>query len=223
MAAVLDFSTALNDEQLPAVTHGEGPQLVLAGAGSGKTRVITYRVAWLVQERGVDPRQIAAVTFTNKAAGEMKDRIEGLLGIYPLPAFVGTFHRYALRLLRAYGGKVGLQRDFVIFDASDQLGVLKKAMKAAELSTDAYRPPSVLGAISAAKNRLLGPSQLEAEADDFFSRQVVVPAYRRYQAMLRSAGAVDFDDMIRFAVQLLRTDAGIKRRIRGRARYLLVD
>ena len=219
----IGFEATLNAEQLPAVTHGKGPQLVLAGAGSGKTRVITYRVAWLVKERGVDPARVAAVTFTNKAAGEMKDRIESLLGIYPLPAFVGTFHRFALRLLRAYGGKVGLKRDFVIFDSSDQLSALKKAMKAAELSTDAYRPPSVLAAISAAKNRLLGPAQLEAEADDFYRRQVIVPAYRRYQALLREGGGIDFDDMIRLAVRLLREDEAIRRRIRHRTQYLMVD
>ena len=219
----IDFEKALNDEQLPAVTHGEGPQLVLAGAGSGKTRVITYRVAWLVERRGVDPSHIAAVTFTNKAAGEMKERIEGLLGMYPLPAFVGTFHRFALRLLRAYGPRVGLSRDFVIFDSSDQLGALKKAMKAAELSTEAYRPPSLLAAISSAKNRLLEPSQFEAEADDFYSRTVVAPAYRGYQKLLREAGGIDFDDMLRLAVKLLRTDRDLQRRIQDRTRYLLVD
>ncbi|MEM7353265.1 MAG: UvrD-helicase domain-containing protein [Acidobacteriota bacterium] len=219
----IDFDKALNDDQLPAVTHGEGPQLVLAGAGSGKTRVITYRVAWLVERRGVDPAHIAAVTFTNKAAGEMKERIEGLLGMYPLPAFVGTFHRFALRLLRAYGPRVGLSRDFAIFDSSDQLSALKKAMKAAELPTDAYRPQSLLAAISSAKNRLLEPSQFEAEAEDFYSRTVVAPAYRGYQKLLREAGGIDFDDMLRLSVKLLQTDAELKRRIQGRTRYLLVD
>ena len=219
----IDFEKALNAEQLPAVTHGEGPQLVLAGAGSGKTRVITYRVAWLARERNVDPARIAAVTFTNKAAGEMKERVEGLLGIYPLPSFVGTFHRFALRLLRAYGGKVGLPRDFTILDSSDQLALLKKAMKKEELSTDAYRPQSVLASISSAKNRLLEPVRYEAEADDFFRRSVVAPAYRRYQAFLREAGGIDFDDMIFLSVKLLRSDEALKKRLRGRFRYLLVD
>ncbi len=219
----IDFDKALNDEQLPAVKHGEGPQLVLAGAGSGKTRVITYRVAWLVERRGIDPRHIAAVTFTNKAAGEMKERIEALLGVYPLPAFVGTFHRFSLRLLRAYGPEVGLSRDFVIFDSSDQLSALKKAMKAAELSTEAYRPRSLLAAISSAKNRLLEPTQFEAEAEDFYGRTVVAPAYRHYQKLLRDAGAIDFDDMIRLAVKLLRSNEDRRRRIRDRTRYLLVD
>ncbi len=219
----IDFEANLNAEQLPAVSHGDGPQLVIAGAGSGKTRVITYRVAWLAQEKGIDPAKVAAVTFTNKAAGEMKGRIEELLGIYPLPSFVGTFHRFSLRLLRAYGGKVGLSRGFIILDSSDQMSLLKKAMKAEELSTDAYQPRSVLSAISSAKNRLLDPRQYEAEADNFFSSNVVAPAYRRYQALMREAGGVDFDDMIRLSVKLLRVDKGLKSRIRSRFRYLMVD
>src|SRR6187402_1808599 len=106
-ATTIDFAKELNPDQHAAITHGDGPQLVLAGAGSGKTRVITYRVAWLVQERGVDPGSIVAVTFTNKAAGEMRDRVERLLNVFPLPTFVGTFHRYALTLLRRYGERVG--------------------------------------------------------------------------------------------------------------------
>ncbi len=219
----IDFESALNAEQQPAVTHGDGPQLVLAGAGSGKTRVITYRVAWLAQEKGIDPARVAAVTFTNKAAGEMKGRVEELLGIYPLPSFVGTFHRFALRLLRAYGDKVDLPRGFVILDASDQLSLLKKAMKACELSTEAYRPQAVLGAISSAKNRLLDAHQFEAEADDFYRTKVVAPAYRRYQKMMREAGGVDFDDMIRLAVKLLRGDRKLRARLRHRFRYLMVD
>ncbi len=219
----LDFDQALNAEQLPAVTHGDGPQLLLAGAGSGKTRVITYRVAWLVQEHSVDPSHIAAVTFTNKAAGEMKDRIEELLGLYPLPAFVGTFHRFALRLLRAYGPRVDLPRDFVILDSGDQLSLIKKAMRATEMSSDAYRPQAVLSAISSAKNRLLEPAQFAAQADDFFGQTVVTPVYRRYQALMREAGGVDFDDMIMLTVKLLRRDKELKQRIRARNRYLLVD
>ena len=219
----IDFEKALNAEQLPAVTHGDGPQLVLAGAGSGKTRVITYRVAWLAQERGADPARIAAVTFTNKAAGEMKERVESLIGIYPLPAVVGTFHRFALRLLRAYGGKVGLKREFTILDTSDQLALLKKAMKKEELSTEAYRPQSVLSAISSAKNRLLEPARYAAEADDFYRQNVIAPAYRRYQAYLREADGIDFDDMIFLAVKLLRGDEALNKRLRDRFRYLLVD
>ncbi|MEL7058868.1 MAG: UvrD-helicase domain-containing protein [Acidobacteriota bacterium] len=218
----LELEAALNPEQVEAVTH-EGPaQLVLAGAGSGKTRVITYRVAWLVEERGVDPSRIAAVTFTNKAAAEMRERIEGLLGLYPLPAFVGTFHRLALRLLRRYGPKVDLPNDFSILDGSDQLTIVKRSMKAAGVPDDAFRPQAVLGAISQAKNKLIGPALYNREVDDFFGRKVAA-VYQHYQAALREAAAVDFDDMIRLSVELLRTQAPIRRRVQGQWRHVLVD
>ncbi len=218
----IDFSESLNPEQLAAVAHGDGPQLVLAGAGSGKTRVITYRIAWLVQERGVDPTKITAVTFTNKAANETKGRVEELLRVYPLPAFVGTFHRFALRLLRAYGERVGLPRNFAILDSSDQQSLVKKAIKAEGLPEKNFTPQGVLSAISGAKNRLLDEDAFERESRDFFSRRVAL-VYRRYQRMAREAGGVDFDDMIRLAVELLRGHQDIAARIRGRTQYLLVD
>jgi len=218
----IDFEKALNPEQLRAVTHGDGPQLVIAGAGSGKTRVITYRIAWLVQERRVDPRRIVAVTFTNKAAGEMKERVESLLGIYPLPASVGTFHRYALRLLRIYGERIDLPKSFAILDSSDQLRVVKSALEAEGLDDKSFRPRAVLAAISGAKNQLQTPVVYEREADDFFTRRVA-KVYRRYQKALRDAGAVDFDDMIALAVRLLDEHEDLRSRIRRNTRHLLVD
>ena len=174
----------LNPEQIAAVTHGEGPQLVLAGAGSGKTRVITYRIYWLVEEMGVDPGTIAAMTFTNKAAGEMRERVEELLlDIHPLPTSVGTFHRYGLLLLRRYGERVGLRRDFHVLDTSDQLALIKEALAAEGLSETAFSPRSVLGQISAAKNRLIDPAAYEAQAQNFFEKKVAA-LYRRYQGLL---------------------------------------
>ena len=218
----LDYENVLNHEQLEAVTHGEGPQLVLAGAGSGKTRVITYRIAWLVEECGVDPRTITAMTFTNKAAGEMKERAESLLGIHPLPASVGTFHRFALRMLRIYGKHINVPQGFAIFDTDDQKRVLKRALADEQLDPKSFRPPAVLAAISGAKNRLLTPDGYEAEAEDFFRRRVA-RVYRRYQQMLREAGGMDFDDMIALTVALLRKGGEVRKRIRRRAGYLLVD
>ncbi len=222
MARKIDFAAELNDEQLAAATHGDEPQLILAGAGSGKTRAITYRIAWLVQERGVAPDAIAALTFTNKAAAEMRERVEVLLGLHPLPAFVGTFHRFALRLLRAYGSRVELPRDFAILDSSDQLSLIKKALKLAGVSEDNLKPQAVLGGISSAKNKLMGPAEYERQADDFWSRQVS-KVYHHYQNLVRETGGVDFDDMIRLSVDLLAKNDGICRRVRERTQWLLVD
>ena len=218
----LDLERELNPEQIAAVTHGEGPQLVLAGAGSGKTRVITYRIAWLAQERGIDPGHLVAVTFTNKAAGEMRERVERLLGIYPLPAIVGTFHRYSLILLRRYGERVGLKRDFAILDTADQLGLVKQALAAEGLSEKAFSPRAVLAEISSAKNRLLDAAAYEAQAQHFFQKKAAL-LYRRYQGLLQQASGVDFDDLLAFAVKLLATDEELRARIRRRTEYLLVD
>jgi len=220
--AAIDLERFLNSDQIAAVTHGEGPQLVLAGAGSGKTRVITYRISWLVEERGVDPGHIAAVTFTNKAAGEMRERVEELLGLHPLPASVGTFHRFALLLLRRYGERVGVKRDFAVHDAADQLALIKEALAAEGLSETAFSPRAVLAQISAAKNRLIEPAAYEAAAQNFFERKVSA-LYRRYQGLLVQASGVDFDDLIALAVKLLATDAEVRSRVRARTRYLLVD
>jgi len=218
----LDLSPYLNPDQVEAATHGEGPQLVLAGAGSGKTRVITYRIAWLVEAKGVDPYEITAVTFTNKAASEMRDRVEELLGLYPLPTFVGTFHRWALVALRTYGERVGLSRDFAILDSDDQMKLVKEALKLEGLSEKAFRPRTVLSTISGAKNKLMGPDAYEAQADDYFSRKVAT-LYRRYQGLLQKASGVDFDDMISLGVRLLREEDDVRDRLRRRARFLLVD
>jgi DNA helicase II / ATP-dependent DNA helicase PcrA len=221
-AISLELERQLNPEQIAAVTHGEGPQLVLAGAGSGKTRVITYRIFWLIEEMGVDPGYISAMTFTNKAAGEMRERVEDLLGIHPLPTSVGTFHRYGLILLRRYGERVGLRRDFHILDASDQQGLIKEALAGEGLSETAFSPRSVLSQISSAKNRLLDPAAYEARAENFFEKKVAA-LYRRYQGLLGQASGVDFDDLISLSVKLLSTDQEIRQRIRFRTRFLLVD
>ncbi|HEX2252946.1 MAG TPA: UvrD-helicase domain-containing protein [Thermoanaerobaculia bacterium] len=221
-ASFVELEKHLNPAQVEAVVHGEGPQLVLAGAGSGKTRVITWRIAWLVQERGIDPGSIAAVTFTNKAAAEMRERVEELLGLYPLPTFVGTFHRWALVALRRYGERVGLRRDFAILDSDDQVSLVKEALAAEGLPEKSYPPRTMLAAISAAKNRLLDPGAYEAEADGFFARKVAA-VYRRYQGLLQRASGIDFDDMIALAVRLLAEHDDVAERLRRRARWLLVD
>jgi len=217
-----DLLSELNDEQREAVTHGAGPQLVLAGAGSGKTRVITYRIAWLARERGVDPSRIVAVTFTNKAAGEMRDRAERLLATWPLTAFVGTFHRYALRLLRRYGDRLGLSRDFAILDTEDQRSILTRAMADEGVPEASFPPRSVAAAISAAKNQLLSPEAYAGDARDFY-RERVARVYRRYQALCRQAAGVDFDDMLVLAVRLFEEHGDLGDRLRRGVEHLLVD
>ena len=221
MPTAVDLARELNPEQLAAATHGEGPQLVIAGAGSGKTRVITYRVAWLVRERGIDAGQIAAVTFTNKAAGEMRERVERLLGAQSLGSFVGTFHRFSLGLLRRYADRIGLPRDFAIFDSGDQANLVKQAIELEGMSETQYPPRSVLAAISSAKNRMLDVAGYERAAGDFWSRSVS-RLYRRYQGLLAQASAVDFDDMLLWSVRLLR-DEKLLARWRERLRWLMVD
>ena len=240
----MDFRSRLNPEQLAAVTHDGGPLLVVAGAGSGKTRVIIHRIAWLIAERGVEPWRIAAVTFTNKAADEMRGRTLDLVGgaadpvgASPRPTgtgsrtrrrtrggyvFVGTFHRFCVRLLRRFADRAGLRPDFAIVDAQDQLRLIKASIKAEDLDDQAFRPRAVQGRISAAKNRLLTPAAFEKEAEDFFDRHVAA-VFRRYQAELRRTGGVDFDDLIALAVRLLRDDGEVGARVRGRFRHLLVD
>ena len=218
----IDFEHDLNPEQLAAVTHPGGPQLVIAGAGSGKTRVIIYRIAWLVQEQGVDPASIVAVTFTNKAAAEMRDRAERLLATWPLPTFLGTFHRYALRLLRAYGDRLGLPRDFAVLDEGDQRSIVTQAMAAEGVSETAFPPRAILSAISSAKNRLLTPEQYEKTAHDVFMQRVA-RVYRRYEALRKKAAGVDFDDLLVDAVRLFREQPELAARLRARVQHLLVD
>ncbi|HEY0513538.1 MAG TPA: UvrD-helicase domain-containing protein [Thermoanaerobaculia bacterium] len=217
-----ELERKLNPEQIAAVTHGDGPQLVLAGAGSGKTRVITHRIYWLIEEMGVDPGTIAAMTFTNKAAGEMRERVEDLLDLHPLPTSVGTFHRYGLLMMRRYGERVGLRRDFHVLDTADQIGLIKEALTSEGLSETAFSPRAVLGQISSAKNRLIDAAAYEAKAQNFFEKKVAT-LYRRYQGLLGAASGVDFDDLIALPVKLLSTDPELKERIRRWTRFLLVD
>ncbi|MSR41599.1 MAG: hypothetical protein EXS10_06830 [Phycisphaerales bacterium] len=213
---------ALTDAQRAAVLHLEGPALVLAGPGSGKTRVITRRIAYLVS-RGVKPWQILALTFTNKAAGEMRNRVERLLprGLSS-GLVVSTFHSYCASLLRRHGDRIGLQAGFSIYDSDDQKSTMKAAIEAAGLTTSNWTPASVLAAISELKNRLLTPEEYLLEADDFWTRSVA-KAYVQYQALLHRSNACDFDDLLMKSARLLRDDAEVRARMQDRARFILLD
>jgi DNA helicase-2/ATP-dependent DNA helicase PcrA len=218
----------LTAPQREAVQCTEGPLLVLAAAGSGKTRVITRRIAYLVS-MGIQPWNILALTFTNKAAGEMRERVMHLLNPSGDPQAravrgltVTTFHALCARLLRRYAEQVGLKQDYTIYDSGDQAALVKKVIEGMQLSTSNFQPRSVLGAISNAKNQLLGPGEYEARAFDFASRNIA-KIYLGYEKALRQANAVDFDDLLMLTAKLLQGHAAVREELRGRWQYLLVD
>lgn len=214
----------LNPAQRQAVTHPGGPLLVLAGAGSGKTRVIAHRIAHLILDRGEPAEGIVAVTFTNKAAEEMRDRVASLLGGPPEGAWIGTFHAFCLRLLRREAERAGLGSGFAVYDTDDQVAVVRRLLKEAGLPDAAAVARNHLGRISRAKNALETPASFEARA---FSEEFRLTAriFARYEEELRRANAVDFDDLLLFAVRLL--DGGrhpdLLARYAGQCRHLLVD
>jgi DNA helicase II / ATP-dependent DNA helicase PcrA len=217
----------LNAPQREAVLHSGGPLLVVAGAGSGKTRVITHRIAHLVLERGVDPRHIAALTFTNKAAGEMRTRVARLLGRAGGSArarqlTMGTFHSLGLTMLQRERAVLGFPRGFVVYDAADQLGVVREIMRHMRGGEDRrYDVRSILTRISLAKNAFRGPDELEPAADEY--DEVAAEVYPRYQAALRGFAAFDFDDLITEPVKLLRDNQEVRERWAGAFRHVLVD
>lgn len=215
---------ALNEAQADAVTHGDGPVLVLAGAGSGKTRVITHRIAWLVLERGVDPGSIVAVTFTNKAAGEMRARVASLLGGEPDRMWVGTFHALCLRMLRRDGDRAGLAPGFNVYDTDDQVALVRRILKEDDAVDDVGGARAILSRISRAKNALESPEALEKRS---FSPDAKLTArvYAAYEEGLRRANAADFDDLLLKALEILdaETNPDLLTKYASRCRYLLVD
>ncbi|MCH7933122.1 MAG: UvrD-helicase domain-containing protein [Gemmatimonadetes bacterium] len=215
----------LNQEQREAVNHFEGPLLVLAGAGSGKTRVLTTRIAHLIQERGVPPDRILAVTFTNKAAGELRDRISSLLGEAPKGMWAGTFHALGARMLRRHAPLLGWSNTFTIFDAEQSLRLIKRTTEDVGLDTRRWSPKAIRGHLSAAKNQLIGPQQFveeNAEGLDVFARNVA-KVYPAYQRSLRAQNAFDFDDLLVKPVELLESNADLLEMYQSRFHFLLVD
>lgn len=217
----MDILSQLNPVQQDAVKLVEGPILVLAGPGSGKTRVLTHRVAYLIGERNIAPFNILAVTFTNKAARAMKERLVQLIGeARTRDLTIGTFHATCARFLRRDGERVGLDRSFVIYDDDDQTTLVKQVIKEMNLNDKQYRPGAVLGAISKAKNELIAPEQYEAAT---YWHEAVARAYKRYQNLLAENNAVDFDDLLMTTVTLLRENADVLARYQERYHYLHVD
>jgi len=216
------ITEGLNDAQRAAVTHGDGPILILAGPGSGKTRVITHRIAYLVRERRVAPWRVLAVTFTNKAAREMRERAERLLGEDAAALHMGTFHAMCARWLRADGEVVGVPRGFVIYDDADQVALMKRLLEDMHVDPRRFSPRAVLSAISAAKSELVGSEEFARRANDYFG-EVVARAYARYAEALQAAGALDFDDLLVRAVDMFRSNDEVRRKYADRYLHVLVD
>ena len=216
------LTAGLNPAQREAVLHVDGPLLVLAGAGSGKTRVLTTRIARLIDIEGVDAREILAVTFTNKAAGEMRERVGRLLGQDPAGMWIGTFHAIGARMLRAAAHLVGRTPSFTIYDQDDSLGVIKRLMDRHQVSTKQFSPRAVQGAISDAKNALVSPKEYERLAMEPFSK-AISPIYQSLGETLQTANAVDFDDLLVLPVRMLQQHTDKLESYRRRFKYILVD
>lgn len=215
-----DFLSKLNPDQQEAVLHREGPALVLAGAGSGKTTVLTHRAAWLIKEKGILENQILLVTFTNKAAGEMKERIERLTGS-SLP-WAGTFHSLSARMLRQDGYNLGLDFNYVIYDSDDQMHLIKDIYKQHGFDAHQFKPVAVKAAISKAKNDLETPTEFEQSAVGEFA-SFVARVYKLYQRELTKANAVDFDDLLLKALQLLKEHQSVRQRYQELFHFVMVD
>ena len=220
-----DLIEGLNDAQAEAVITTEGPLLIVAGPGSGKTRVVTHRIAYLVQECHVSPYRIAAVTFTNKAAREMRDRIQRLVGPDADSIFAGTFHAFCARLLRRHGEGVGLDSNYTIYDSDDQLGLIKQAMNLADVDSRNNSPRAMQGMISRAKSLLMDSVGLarQAHMDDSYPEELAARVYHHYEELLGRSNAVDFDDLLMRAVQLLQENQNVREDYQRRYPYLMVD
>jgi len=220
MSPVLDLA-GLNPEQREAVEHPGGPLLIFAGAGSGKTRVITYRIARLMQQ-GVPGTRILAVTFTNKAAREMRGRVEELVGDAAKTMWIGTFHSLCARILRIDGKAIGLDPNFVIYDDTDQLSLIREVFKAKNIDEKSIQPRGVLNEISSAKEKLLTPEKYSEKATGFFER-IAADVYKSYNTLLHKANALDFDDILYFVNRLLEQRADVLEKYQSRFLHILVD
>jgi DNA helicase-2/ATP-dependent DNA helicase PcrA len=212
----------LNEQQLEAVTYGDGPLLILAGAGSGKTRVLTHRVAWLIRERGARPDEILAITFTNKAAGEMKARIETLVGHVARTMWISTFHSMCARLLRREAERLGYRANYTIHDADDSRRLIKRCLEELDFDVKRFPPESVARVISDAKNRLQDPADYRSEVEGFFA-QTVADVYELYQKKLGQMNAMDFDDLLANAVFLLERFPQRLAHYQRSFRHILID
>ena len=213
----------LNPQQKEAVEHFKGPLLILAGAGSGKTRVLTHRIAYLIDHYDVNPYHILALTFTNKAAGEMRERVDQIVGFGAENIWVSTFHSTCVRILRRYIEVLGYKRSFTIYDADDQRALMREIIKYLDLDPKKYKERAFLNVISNAKDELIGPEDYAARAQGDGMREIYARAYQEYENRLHDANALDFDDLICKTIQMFQENKDILSYYRNRFRYILVD
>ena len=214
---------SLNGPQREAVHHTEGPLLILAGAGSGKTRVLTHRIAYLIEEKGINPWNILAITFTNKAAGEMRERVDQIVGFGAESIWVSTFHSTCVRILRRHIDRLGYDTNFTIYDTDDQKTLMKDVCKRLQIDTKVYRERNLLAAISAAKNELITPEEYRLQSEGDFGRQKIASVYEEYEKQMRANNALDFDDLLLKAVQLFQTQPEVLDYYQERFRYIMID
>lgn len=219
----MNILEGLNPEQEKAVKHYKGPLLILAGAGSGKTRVLTHRIAWLISEHRVQPWNILALTFTNKAAGEMRERVDNIVGSGADQIWVSTFHSTCVRILRRYIEVLGYSRSFTIYDGDDQKTLMRDILKYLQLDPKKFKERSFLSAISSAKDELIGPEQYTLRAQGDYTKEIYARAYREYEKRLRDSNALDFDDLICKTIQLFEENPDILEYYQNRFRYIMVD
>ena len=213
----------LNEPQREAVLHTDGPLLILAGAGSGKTRVLTHRIAYLIDERGVNPWNILAITFTNKAAEEMRQRVDSLVSFGAESIWVSTFHSACVRILRRFIDRLGYDNRFTIYDTDDQKTLMKEVCRKTDIDTKVYKERALLSAVSSAKNEMILPEEFELNAGGDFAKQKIAKVYREYEAQLKANNALDFDDLLVKTVQLLETQPDVLEYYQERFRYIMVD
>ena len=218
-----DLLKGLNDKQYEAVVNTEGPCLVIAGAGSGKTKVLTHKIAYLIGEKQVHPWNILAITFTNKAANEMKERIENLVGDVAKDIWMGTFHSICVRILRRFIDRIGFDSSFIIFDTSDQKTLIKTCLKELAIDDKLLNDRSVLSEISNAKNEMLEPDQYEMRARGDFRKEKIASVYQLYQKRLKENNAIDFDDIINYTIKILMENPDVLEYYSNKFNYVLVD
>ena len=213
----------LNDKQYEAVVNTEGANLVIAGAGSGKTKVLTHKIAYLIDEKNVKPWDILAITFTNKAANEMKQRVENLVGEIARDMWIGTFHSICVRILRKFIDRLGYERTFIIFDTTDQKSLMKQVLKAKNIDDKMFSEKSVLYEISNAKNEMLEPEQYALRTNGDYRKEVISELYASYQKRLKENNALDFDDIINLTIKILEENNNVLDYYVEKFKYILVD